>query len=288
MSGVSIKKRDQVEFKKYVGFFEGNVVAVNPDMDELESLGITFKDDPEYLKEVEDKDKEGNVISIIKQLAVKFFIKDVKTGNIFNTIFYLKDKFRYNLDGTKRQFINSQGANSWAVDKDKLPEFITKDGQETRVARDGEADLYDFIRTWLSGGNIEELSFDWKKLMSGNVKEISSLIKTEYAKPILCPLTVKITDEGKEYQQIYNKGITGGYLIKQLRLKKIDENYIDQANADKAAKRKINGLQRAVIAITDGEYGCKDTYYLGEMKEYDASENFVASNKVISDEDSSY
>ena len=45
--------------------------------------------------------------------------------------------------------------------------------------------------------------------------------------------------------------------------------------------------ERFVINVT-GEYGCKDFYILKDLKEYNAEDNLVASDKTISEDGSDY
>jgi hypothetical protein len=74
--------------------------------------------------------------------------------------------------------------------------------------------------------------------------------------------------------------------MKQIRLRKIDREFIDGANATE--KRKRSKLQKFVLNITDPTYGIKDHYTLGELTPYDPSKNIASGNSVIADEDASY
>lgn len=295
---VTTQKRED-NFKKFVGFVEGDVIAVNPTMDELNSMGFNVDKEPEYLKEVDDieKDADGNEISkkTINQLTIAFYIKNKKAPfQIFNTRFFLKDKIRMNKDKTKKQYINSQGTSSWASDQSLLPEFLTKNGQTIREAYDGEADFYEFVRKWLNQADFKadyEIYFPWKDLMRGKIKEIKDLINDESAGSVMCPLTVRVTDDGKEYQQIFNKGIGAGYLIKTVRTKKIDDNFIELAQKNKNEKKKLTALERIILEMDDSTYGCTDAKYYGEMIPYDEAGDFVRSNDTVAsfdDEDAGY
>lgn len=280
---VKTTAREQVEYKKYVGFVEAEIMpVVNPTLEQLKSLGIHFEQEPEYVKEVEDKDKEGEVVWSGKQLTVSLYFKS-KEG-IFNTKFFLKDRVRMNRDKTKTQYINAEGNSSFAESEEDLQAWFTKGGS-IRKAMDGEADLMEFFRTLLNKADRNagfEVSIDnWKKLMSGNVKEILDIINDESVGTVLLPLVVRVTDDGKEYQQIFNKSIVPGYMIKNLRLmtnqgkdsvKDEDvEKWFEQAKV-KDPKNKLTKLQKAILLMEDREYGCGDTYYLGLAKEYNIGE----------------
>lgn len=300
MASVTIGTRKEKEgFEKYVGYFLGRPVAINPDIDDMADLGINLKDEPVYTKEVEDieKDEDGESISkIIKQATIAIYFKDEKTGNLFNARFFLKDKDRWKKDKSKRQWINSQGSSGWALNKEDLPLFLTSRGQTVRAAKDGEADLYDFITKWLSKGDYSkdfQLIFDWDKLIEGDVQDLRDLMKNDAAVPVVCPATVRVTDDGKEYQQIFNKGILPGWVWKTITAKKVLDSQFQKdalkavntfTNATKDERKKLTAptkLQKAVVEMTDRENGCKDSYYLGLLKTYEAEDNFVSGDEAV-------
>src|SRR5205807_1317986 len=93
--------------------------------------------------------------------------------------------------------------------------------------------------------------------------------------------------ETKEYQNIYNKGVLPSYCLKNFRL--VDYNKEEVQNALKA--KKLNDLkvhERFVVQITSGDYGNKNAFYLGDLKDYNPSDFFQASDKVILQDDPSY
>lgn len=280
------KAREQKEFVKKTGFFEGEVISINPDREKLEKiLGITLEKDPEYLSKEEKDGKE------IVKCSIVAWIKDVKTGELRNIRFFLKNVPKENKDKTKRQYINDIGMTTWSDTEDNLQKWFKE--RPYRVAHEGEEELYNFAVTWLSKLDTRDaetvLSFDWKKLMEGNVKEISSQIGGEYCGSICCLVTMRTVDkEGQpmEYEQVYNKEFLPGYTIKQVRMRKIDESFIESAR--NTEKKKRSKLQKFVLSITDTQYGIKDQFTLGELTPYDPSKNITAGDKVISDEDTDY
>lgn len=276
--GVKTTVREQVENKKYVGFMEVDILpVVNPTLEQLQEMGFTYLDkEPEYLKEVDDKDKEGEVTGSVKQLAITLFFKN-KAGEIFNTKFFLKDKVRWNKAGTAMQYVNSKGRGFYAESEDQLPEWFTKAGG-VKEAKDGEADLVEFLANLLNKADRKkgfEVTIDnWKKLMDGNVKEIMEIIKDDSVGSLLIPLVVRTTDEGKEYQQIFNRSIVPGYYIKNLRLltnqgkDRVKEEDVEKWGDALKKKEDVTPLQRAILKMEDREYGCSDEYFLGLAKEY--------------------
>lgn len=283
MSLIGGKKKEQQQFTesvKRVGLFEANVIAINPDIEEYkEVLGMELKEDSkatEYL----GKSQDGNTT-----LRVDVWLEDTKSKEKFKAVFFLENKEKENKDQTKKQYINSVGACSWADDINNLPTWFS--AREVRVAYVGEEDLYNFLRTWL--GNLDyrdaetTLQLDWKKLMKGNVKDLKDQIDGEWCTPIVAMATVKTVikdDETKEYQSVYNRAFLPAYAIKQFRL--LDYNKPEMLNGLKAKKSKdLKPHERFVLNVT-GEYGCRDYYTFKDLKEYSAEDNLVASDKAIS------
>jgi hypothetical protein len=289
MSTIGGKKREQQNFDspiRKIGLAEMKVIAINPDEEEYkEVLKMELKEGSkatEYLGESQD----GN-----KTLRVDFWMEEVKSKDKFKVTFFLENKMRWNKDNTKQQYINNLGSCSWAEDENELQDWFKK--REYRAAYIGEEDLYNFLRTWL--GNLDykdaetTLQIEWAKLMKGNVKDLKAQIDGEYATSFLALLTIKTVEkegETKEYQSVYNRAFLPAYLLKQFRL--IDYNNSDvQRSLKSKLSKELKPAERFVVNVT-GEYGCKDFYTFKDAKEYNASENLVASNDTISEDDSDY
>lgn len=298
-----------VEVPKYVGLFEGRVVAINPSAEEFAKLTNQSEDwEPkedskmfEYLGE----SKDGNIY-----LRVDVWLEETKkrkeiiiedgeevekdVNRKFKITFFLEDKQRENKDGTRLQYINSVGLCTWAEDENDIPDWFKKD-REYRVAFAGEEQLYDFMRKWLSKldyRNAETvLQLEWKKLMRGNVKELRDQINGEWSDNVICLATVeaKEKDDGTiaEYQKVYNRDFLYPYAMKYFRT----VNYADPevlARLKAKKPRELKPHEKFVLNVTDEEYGCKDYYILKDLTEYDTSMNFAASEKTISEEHPDY
>lgn len=289
MSNIGGKKREQTqvtEYSKKVGLFEAKVIAINPDAEEYKDvLNIELKEDSKALEYL-GTSPDGNTT-----LRVDVWLEDVKSKDKFKVTFFLENKEKENKDGTKKQYINSIGTTSWADDPNNLPEWFTK--REYRVAFAGEEDLYNFLRTWLGELDYRDaettLSLDWKKLMKGNTKDLKDQVNGEWCTNIVALATIKTVvkdEETKEYQGVYNRGFLPAYSIKQFRL--ID--YSDSKIQSVLRSRKIKDLkphERFVVNVT-GEYGCRDFYILKDLKEYNAEDNFAASDSAISTDGADY
>ncbi len=287
MSGIGGSKREEVDYSKKVGLFEGKVIAINPTVEQYkELLNIEVKEDSkaaDYLGE----SKEGNTT-----LRIDVWLQELKTGGRFKTSFFLEDKIKSNKEATKNQYINEIGVCSWAEDKNDLPEWFAK--RDFRKSNVGEEELYNFLRIWLGKLDYRSestvLQVDWKKLMKGNVKDLKDQIDGEYAVNVGCLATIVTRDrDGKieEYQNIYNKAFLSAYTLKNFNL--IDygsEEVLDKLNAKKTADLKPH--ERFVLQVT-GDYGCKDFYVLKPLKDYNPEENIAASDApMTNDKNSDY
>lgn len=285
IQGDKRERQQQAEISKKVGLFEARVLAINPTTEEFkEVLNIDLPEDSkatEYLGESRDKNTF---------LRIDFWLEEVKKKDKFKLTFFLEDKDRENKDGSKKQYINNIGTTTWAADENDLPEWFTK--RDYRVAKVGEEELYNFMRTWLEldySKSDADLSMEWRKLMKGNVKELKDQVDGAYCTNIvaLATITVRQKDgENKEYQSIYNKAFLPSYYLKNFRV----VNYNDptlQSNLRAKKLKDLKPVERFVVNVT-GEYGCKDYYILNDLQEYNADDNLVASDKAISEDGSDY
>jgi hypothetical protein len=282
IQGDQREQKQVQEFAKKVGLFEAEVIAINPTAEEYkEVLDIELPADSkatDYLGQSRDKNT---------YLRIDIWLKEVKNGDKFKVTFFLEDKERENKDQTKKQYINNIGRCAWAADPNDLPEWFAK--RDYRVAYVGEEELYEFFRTWLSKVDFMKestvLQADWKKLMKGNVGELKAQVDGAYCTNIgaLATIVMKERDgENKEYQGVYNKAFLPAYALKNFRL----INYNDATVQSGLRAKKLKDLkphERFVLNVT-GEYGCRDFYILRDLKEYNAEDNLVASDAVLSDD----
>lgn len=283
MSSIGGKKREVTalpEFKKKVGLFEARVLTINPTAEEFKDiLNIELKEDSravEYL---------GTSIEGNQTLRIDVWLEDIKSKDRFKAVFFLENKQKVNRDGTKKQYINSVGSTTWSDDPNNLPEWFSN--RDYRVAYVGEEDFYNFLRTWL--GNLDyrdaetTLQIDWKKLMKGNVKDVKDQIGGELTTTFVALATIKTVikdDETKEYQGVYNKGFLPAYSLKNFRLIDYADSKLLQTLRNKK-NRDLKPHERFVVNVT-GEYGCKEFYILKDLKDYNADDNLVASDKAMS------
>jgi len=283
MSSIKGKKKEVTEdFVKKIGMLELEVIAINPTIEEYqELLGIELKDDSKaaiYMGESRDQNA---------YTRVDVWMQAVEANQKYKVSFFLEDSDRMNKDETKTQFITNVGVTSWAEDEDGLAAWFTT--REVRVAKRGEEDLYNFLRTWLGGLDYRdpdtELQLDWKKLMKGDVNDLKELIAGEYAVNFVGMATVAIRGEGedvKEYQGIYNKAFLPAYTLRYFGL-------VDYSNPEilariEAKTRKDRKFHERFIADVSGEYGCKDIYSLKPLEDFIAEEHISASDDAMGGE----
>lgn len=280
-SDISGRKQEQQSFEKHVGFFQAKVLKINPTKEELNEILGTDKitDDIEYTGE-----KDG-----IETVKVNVWVEDVKSKKKFQVGFYIMDKEVFSEKTGKYEFMNSVGSSAWAKEEEDLPEYFTnftkKDSSETmgpkaiRKALVGEDKLYKFLRSWIELDYFHpdtKLFVNKAKLMKGDLSDLNNLLTTDIVGQVILMATVRTKDdegEVKEYQNIYNNAFLPGSYIKHLRI-----------NSD----NKPTMVKNFIKDVTDSEYGCKDFYFMGDLKVYDKTDNLAAGNAIIADDDANY
>ena len=271
------------DFPKKVGIFEAKVIAINPNEREYKDiLGIELKEDSNATNYYDD---------IKKKLRVNVWLQDVNSDFKTNATFWLEHGEKENKDATKKQYINSIGVCSWASSPDLLPAWFLK--RDYRVAHIGEEEFLGFVRIWLGGLDFSdmdtEIFLDWKKVMSGDLKDLKEQIDGEFTQTVGALATVKTVDKEdgpKSYQNIFIKSFFPGYSIKSMRV--VDYNNPDVVRGltfRKSAELKMH--ERFVVNVA-GEYGCKDYYTFKELHDYDPEANLVESDKVIADDSADF
>jgi hypothetical protein len=271
------------DFPKKVGIFEAKVIAINPNEREYKDiLGIELKEDSNATNYYDD---------VKKKLRVNVWLQDVNSDFKTNATFWLEHGEKENKDATKKQYINSIGVCSWASSPDLLPVWFLK--RDYRVAHIGEEEFLGFVRIWLGGLDFSDLSteimLDWKKVMSGDLKDLKEQIDGEFTQTVGALATVKTVDKEdgpKSYQNIFIKSFFPGYSIKSMRV--VDYNNPDVVRGltfRKSAELKMH--ERFVVNVA-GEYGCKDYYTFKELHDYDPEANLVESDKVIAADSSDF
>lgn len=273
-------QRVQADYQRKVGFDEMEIVAFNPTKEELESLlNIPDMKEPTYLGLYQNPD-DGKEFP---KTTVSVWLKGKVSQGLFNVRFSIINKERWNKDATKKQFINDVGDTAWGADENWLRSMATnmelKEGtrnfykgfttREFRPALSGEDKLYDFLQKFTNIDTRDlanQITLETKRLFKGDFSELQELLITEYGSNTLCGCaTVRVvpnTDTDapagsfKEYQSVYDEFLPGSYIRYFQPGVKSRPDYVTK-----------------YIANMEGEYGAKDFYVIGPIKDYVSDEN---------------
>lgn len=289
MSGVKGQRKEEREFEKYVGMAKVNVVAINPDREQLNAL--FGKENKEEDKPIEylSTDNEGN-----DKVRMTFWLRDEKTKKLFAHNINIIDRYRRDNAETKYQYINTVLDTGWANEdnlEEELPDFFTNfldkeknpvGAKKYRKAKAGEEELGIFIKAWLGKLKFNhpdtEVEFDLKRLFAGDYKEIASLMLPENptedqkkesltsAFVFLLGVSTDKDDKDKQYQQVFSKAFLPGNFI----------TYINNGmnfSTEYAKNTWKNFLKKVEDPVNDGKYAFKAYYELGALKVYDKSKD---------------
>lgn len=311
---MKIDKREDVVYNKYVGTGEVKVLAFNPTTEQLDALlereAKEDREEIEYLKAdvpVKYKKDGEELETTATRLFVDVWTEEKTTQTKTKTRFMLTDFPATNADGTKNQYINCIGQTTWIPigDEDSLPLWFThwtkKDkasGEEThfpkdfRIAKRGEAELYDFITKWTNisvWDSTQSVFLDNnKKFWKGNMSELNSLIPIFEDQTVLQQFGVRTTtktDEAgnevtSEYQSVFTRAFCQGSMMNKFNFHK--RTKFASLKDDKT----VYNLKKFVEAVTSEEYGFKDFTVLDNFQVYDASANPLNSEKAVIEETS--
>lgn len=158
----------------YTGIANVKVLAINPDLSQLQEIGYNFKSEPVYLSE----NDEG-----IKKVRIDVYVGNEKVKT--KLVFFLENKDNKSKKSGASEYTNSFAQNSWGqtaadctskVGKNGKP-FFKDDG--VRVAKTGEVGLYQFLADWLNINPDDSIMLDkFQALFQGDYKELQLLVKS--------------------------------------------------------------------------------------------------------------
>jgi len=282
IGGVKREVSSMPEFEKKVGLFEANVVAINPDGEELnELLGVKTEEEARPINYLDTAPDGTN------RVRIDVWLEEVKSKQKFKMSMWLEDKIRESRDGLKKQYINEAGASCWATEQGNLADWFIK--REYREAHVGEEIFYNFLRTWLGKLDYNSprttLVVAWNKIMRNSLSELRAQIGGEWTNSIVAMATIQTKEregEVREYQSVYGKAVLPVSALKQFRL-------VDYHNADvlrriqSAVPRDLSIAEKFVKEVT-GQFGCRDYYRFKDIESYNPNNNVATSDKVISDD----
>lgn len=167
------------------------VIAINPTLGELSSIGINMKSEPNYTG-----------ISFGEQTKNKICFWLHNDEKNFNTrMEILVEPTHRGLSKTgKTQITNKYGQVTWAESKDTAPDWFKNEG--VRPMYPGEETLINFLKAWANIPNDGECSLETiDNIMKGDVEELKSLCTELKDNKLRVLLGVK----GEKYQQVYTR-----------------------------------------------------------------------------------
>lgn len=235
--GKTQESKEAQEFKRYVGYSNSFVVAVNPTKAELEKIyGRQLEKDPEYTGE----DAQGKFVRL--DFIVKTDPKDggklnkatgeIEGGHGVETINHFMITLRptpdTNQEGDQVTVIDNYGnyARMLKADADAHKKPVSVNGKDLRVDTDykiacvGQSILTHFLKTYLVMGNgfnyingswvkkdnaDEEDTFKLEKLknyFNGDISEIREILALRPNNKIKLLYGIRTAEDGKQYQQV--------------------------------------------------------------------------------------
>lgn len=227
--GKSTASTEAAEIKRYIGVGSAFVLAVNPTKSELEKIyNTTLENDIEYVGTTEVNGQE------VPQVRIDFIVKTDAEKNdgielVTKLVLFVSKAYRFNKDQTKVQVIDKYGRTAW-VTKEQManheipvysngPANLDKD---YRPAYIGEENLTNFIKTYLNIPDVMRyINGSWvlvdnpqdsecrldniDSYFKGDFKELTEAIALQPTNKVKLMFGVRSTDEGKQYQAVYNQ-----------------------------------------------------------------------------------
>jgi len=175
----------------FTGIATMSVVAINPTLGELSSIGVNMKSEPSYID-----------VPIGDNIYNKLIFWLHNDTHEFTTKLEILCKPEHKISKSgKFLYTNGKGQITYAdQDPSEIYDWYSSDG--VRKALVGEDTLLNFVRAWANTPSNGECSFDTiDKIMKGDVKELTQLMSILKDNKLRVLLGVK---DGK-YQQVYAK-----------------------------------------------------------------------------------
>jgi hypothetical protein len=143
--------------------------------------------------------------------------------------YFIRKEYRFNKDHTKIQVIDKYGRTAWVTEEEaknhRIPQYANGPANldaDYRPVYNGEEDLTNFIKTYLSIPNVQKyVDGKWvmvdnpadcearlgeaDKLFDGNFKEIKDIMSYQPNNKVKILFGVRTTDDGKQYQTVASR-----------------------------------------------------------------------------------
>jgi hypothetical protein len=175
--------------KLWAGITNMEVKAVNPNLAELNAMGINMKTEPNYSLEMNGRD----IFKVIFWVGNPDLTTKVE--------FLLENTPKITKNGDKTQFVNAYGQFAYATNAEALTNYDWYKHEGVRAAFPNEEKLIGFIKAWANvanGGKVFLESMD--KIAAGtDLTELKQLVTQLAANRVRVLVGVK---DGK-YQNVY-------------------------------------------------------------------------------------
>ena len=197
--------------KLYTGVENFVPTLVNPGLEDLKKIyGDNAKEDT-YVSTTEEGKPQLKIVIYLDNKAEEGE-ESIKTRLTF---FVVADK-RVSQAGDKTQFINAYGQSTWLPNDGSIPENMNwYDAEGKREAFRGEDLVIDFLRNLLNLPSKDKADKpedaksqftvqEWQKMFSGDMSPLKGII-SQATNKIGILLGVKTVEDGKMYQDVYNR-----------------------------------------------------------------------------------
>lgn len=217
--------------KRYIGVAPVFVLGVNPTKQELEKIyNAQLENAPEYVGVVEVGEDKHKVANVRLDFIIK--VDSEKCDGIeliSKATFFIRKEARYNRDNTKVQVIDKYGRTAWVtIEQAKNHEIPVYSNGPANLDADyrpcyvGEEELTNFIKAYLNIPNVMKyVNEKWvlvdnpadcearleniEKYFTGDFSELKNVIALQPNNKVKVLFGVRNTDDGKQYQTIYNQ-----------------------------------------------------------------------------------
>jgi len=175
----------------FTGIAPVSVSAVNPNLQELNALGVQMKTEPNYTGIQLGDNVKNKIVFWIKNDEYNFNTKvEILVGN----------EHRAASKTGKFQITNNLGQVTWAEKPETAPDWFKTEG--IRRTYPGEETLINFVKAWANIPSDGECFFETiDDIVKGDVGELTKLVSTLKENKLRVMLGVK---DGK-YQQVYTR-----------------------------------------------------------------------------------
>ena len=234
-------------FNRYVGVGSVKVLAVNPNMEEWNTItGGSMTKEPEYTGVTQDGTKTARITLLVQTDPAKT-IGGIDA--IIPVTFWFRKMTVVGSQSGKYQVIDKYGQTAWAtaeeIEAKKIPQYASGpaniDADYRKVCK-GEVEFTDFLRAhlniaspraynrtkgvWEPNAHLEECEARLDgigKIFDGDFSEIKKILAYQKENHSKMLFGVRTTDDGKEYQDVFMGAfLTNGsnnyaYLAKKLK-----------------------------------------------------------------------